>query len=336
VKGPQSPGQPRAKIAAAGPFALGMALLLQVGALPAMADSACTSRQVASLPADFSRGDVRVDVGVNGQPMKFKIDSATIVTKISKRLVQRLGLPIEEHSLRIVTASETQAPDVVDVSDFKVGLMVGHSERFIQTDEGGDGTDGNFAGALGLDFLGNYDVELDPTESRVNLFLPIQCAGQAVYWWDEHFELPLTLEKQRIPTVRITLDGKEFTAYVDTSASKSRVDISVARRQLGVPENIEVLTERGGDQASPRPLYAFKELVFGPITLRNPKLELESNHAILAATGTHIRNSPVDETPIVIGMDILGKFHAMISRGTGKLYFTLPQERKPLPSPLKP
>ena len=85
-----------------------------------------------------------------------------------------------------------------------------------------------------------------------------------------------------------------------------------------------------GNQDGPRVSYTFKELVFGPITLRNPRLELQNYDDIAVATGTHARRALARDTPLVIGMDILGRFHTIISRGNGKIYFTLPTERKPL------
>jgi hypothetical protein len=307
-----------------------LSFLFVATGVPAMADSVCALHEDASLPADFSNGDIRVDVGVNGAMVKFKIGTGSNITQISKRLMRRLGLSIEIGNLQVVGVAETEAPDVVDISDFKIGEMEAHTERFILTNEGGDGTDGNFAGVLGQDFLDSYDIELDPTENRVNLFRPIRCAGQVVYWWDEHFELPLTLERYRTPIVQVTLDGKAFDAYVDTGASKSRMEIDVAQQQLGVPGDIKVPRGRSGEPASSRPLYTFKELVFGPITLRNPRLELQNYDDIAVATGTHARRALARDTPLVIGMDILGRFHTIISRGNGKIYFTLPTERKPL------
>jgi hypothetical protein len=55
---------------------------------------------------------------------------------------------------------------------------------------------------------------------------------------------------------------------------------------------------------------------------------LKTYPAADAAIGAHIRETIASETPVVIGMDILSKFHTMISYDSAKLYFTLPKERK--------
>ena len=73
----------------------------------------------------------------------------------------------------------------------------------------------------------------------------------------------------------------------------------------------------------------FAPAKLGPITLRNPKMLLERYKATAVDTGHHIRESTSADAPIILGMDVLGKFHSMISFGSGKIYFTLPGERKP-------
>jgi hypothetical protein len=308
------------------PRVIGLAFLLGVYGAPAMADSGCTLKEVASLPADFSHGAVMVEVGVNGQKVNFTLDSASNLTQINPALVHRLGLAIVDLHLRTVSDKGTQERQNALVQDFTLGQMVSHANKFYITFDGSDGSDGESAGTLGLDFLGNYDIELDPTEKRVNLFDPIRCE-RAVYWWDDHFELPIALDRYREPTARIVLDGKEFIAAIDTGVTESRLDIAAAHRQLDVPDTIQAPPTEADDSLNP--VYTFKELVFGPITLRHPKLKLQRFKALAVSTGTHIQGSIANDMPIIIDMDILGKFHSMISFGSGKIYFTLPNERKP-------
>jgi hypothetical protein len=328
VKGPQSSAQPRAKIAAAMPFAMGMVLLLQVGAQPAMADSACTPQEVASLPTNFSHGVVAVDISVNGQTVKFVVATGDYFSQVSKALVHRLGLSLEARTVTVVSPNGHREWDIVDVQEFKIGQVKGSGYKFLVSDQGGDGTDGKYAGVLGQDLLSAYDIELDPTENRVNLFLPNPCDGKAVYWWDEHFELPLQFQTNRTAVARVSLDGKDFNASIDTGSLRSYVDIDTAHRALDVPADIQATRDIKGDQDGPRPSYTFKELAYGPVTLRNPKLDLQFYHATRAATGTHIRETLANDTPVTIGMDVLGKFHTLISYTNRKIYFTLPKERK--------
>jgi hypothetical protein len=328
VKGPQSSAQPRAKIAAATPVALGMAFLLQAGAPPAMADSNCAPQEVASLPANFSHGVVGVDISVNGQPVKFAIVTGDYFSQVSEAFVHRMGLSLEALRVTMVSPNGSREKDIVDIPEFKIGQVKGSGFKFLVSNEGGDGTDRSYAGVLGQDLLSSYDIELDPTENRVNFFLPNPCDGKAVYWWDEHFELPLQFQTNRTAEAHITLDGKDYNAYIDTGSLRSTVDIDVAHRALDVPSDIQVTRNTKGNQDGPGPSYTFKELVFGPVTLRNPKLELAFHRTATLATGTHIKETIASDTPVTIGMDVLGKFHTLISYTNRKIYFTLPKERK--------
>ena len=306
----------------------GLALLACMFGGAAQAAADCTLKEVASIPADFSHGGVAIEVGVNGQKVHFLLDTNSNLTQINSGLVQRLGLATVDLHQRTVSSGGTQERRNVLVPDFTLGQMVSHTNTFFMMN-GNDGSDGGPAGTLGLDFLGNYDIEIDPTEKRVNLFVPIQC-GSAVYWWDDHFELPLALDQYDAPTTRIQLDGNQFTGVIETGEFRSSIDIAVARHKIDIPGEIQAPPP--GSDTSLDPVYAFKELIFGPITIRNPKLELRRYRALAAEIGSHIKGSVAEQAPVTIGMDVLGKFHSMISFGSGKLYFTLPNERKPAPA----
>jgi hypothetical protein len=297
--------------------------------MPALADAGCKIEEVASIPANFSGGMVTVEVGINGQPVRFQLRTDANITQISEALVKRLALPEVDLHQRTVSANGTKEQLNALVQDLSIGNMVSHTNTFYVANYGGDGSDDTAVGALGLDYLGQYDIEIDPTEHRVNLFKPIQC-GRAVYWWDDHFELPITLNRFKNPVAEVTLDGHSYRGIVGMGVPHSTIDIVEAHRHLDVPDSIQISSPES--DAPQYPTYTFKELVFGPITLRNPKIELMRYKAVAVSTGTHLRDTLSDDDPMVIGMDVLGKFHTLISFGSGKIYFTLPNERKPVPA----
>jgi hypothetical protein len=316
------------------PCVIGLAFLLGVYGAPAMADSGCALKEVASLPADFKHGDIRVDVGIGGETVKFVIGTGTTRTEIGSALVKRMGLTRSGPGGRINSARGTVEVDNIVVPDLKVGAMAPQSATLAENDAWSDGTNGGVAGLLGQDFLISYDVEIDPSQGVVNLFIPIECTERSVYWWNEHFELPLSVAPHKALAAQIILDGKGFRAYVDSGTPVSSVDIAEAKRALDLPSDIEApLPARVGSgvPSQPNPIYTFKELVFGPVTLRHPKLELRRYRVLANVTSSHIAETYSSETPVVIGMDVLGKFHSMISFRHDMLYFTLPNERNPAP-----
>jgi len=300
-----------------------------IAAPPATADSGCALNQVADLPASFSGGEIAVDVGVNGQKARFALSTGSNITLINEALVKRLVLPEVDMHQRLVSQKGTQEAMNALVQDFTIGAAVSHANRFYVDPDGGDGTDGGVTGMVGLDYLSHFDIELDPAQSRVKLFQPISCE-RAVYWWDDHFEVPFTLNAVSEPIITINVDGRPYRASISVASPRSSIDIAEAHRNLKVPESIQPGAENSAD-----PDYTFKELVFGPITLRNPKMLLTRYKATAVDTGSHIRLTTSNDAPIILGMDVLGKFHSMISFGSGKIYFTLPNERKPAPAAAK-
>ncbi len=136
----------------------------------------------------------------------------------------------------MVSPNGSREKDIVDVPEFKLGQVKGSGYKFLVARGGGDGTDGEFAGILGQDLLSAYDIELDPTENRVNFFLPNPCDGKAVYWWDEHFELPLQFQENRRQSrmlrsmARISMLSSIPSARDPVSISTWRTGHSMCRR----------------------------------------------------------------------------------------------------------
>jgi hypothetical protein len=301
-----------------------MLLLLPIGS--AAAADTCKFVEEASLPASFENGEALVGVAVNGVPARFRIGTYSAFTQISRSLAQRAHLPIKDEQFRIPTAQGIAWLDGAIVSQFKIGEKAGATTTFQVMDQGGDGTSNESAGVVGQNYLMSFDIELDPGLSRINLFAPIECPADAVYWANEHFELPLTIDRNHRPQVRVTLDGNDFYAYLDTAASHSTIDFATAKKKLDIPGDIDppMPTRKIGGVQPPNPTYAFKELVFGPITIKHPKLELQRYRTVAGGSAS-------DDAPVIIGMDIIGKFHSMISARNGMLYFTLPNERLSAP-----
>ena len=297
------------------------------------ASAACTLRQVASLPADFENNRINVDVAVDGATVKFLLITTSAITEINRKLAQRLNLAIIKDSTQVSGIQGTLSQDTAVVSELDVGKIVTHPHRLTVKDEGGDGTGPEEGGILGQDYLSQFDLEIDPAGHRVNLFDPIQCPEHAAYWADEHFELPLTTTNG-LPAVRVSLDGHDFNAYIATFGT-SGVDLIAAQKYLQVPASTDVPLPAIGASSSKKTsgtAAIFQELVFGPITIRRPKLSLRRFRLADGMSEGLQKNSVTTDAPVLIGMDILGKFHSFISHSAGKIYFTLANERTAAPA----
>jgi hypothetical protein len=293
-----------------------------------LADPACSLTELANLPASFN-GAAVVEVSINGSPAKFRLNTASAFTKISRSFANRLNLPILVDREKVNNARGTNRRDGARISEIKIGQVVGHSSTLLVMEGGGDGATDEIAGEIGLDYLDHIDIELDPAEKRVHLFKQLDCPAQSAYWSSDHFELPVTLPGQ-LPVVRIAIDGKELDAHINTAMAHSHVSYGAAKFDLDLPDSVDVPPPSNipdGGERRDNPTYIFKELAFGPVTIRNPKIEIIRFAALETQGATHIKTTFATDTPVSIGMDVLGKFHSMISLGNGKIYFTLPNER---------
>jgi len=293
----------------------------------------CALKQTASLPATFHSGYITIDASVNGTTGKFVIDTGSSITSISAAFAKRLNLPTDLLNIQINGTGGTYRPYGALISEFKIGQAVAPASQLMIRDNGGDGTTDQYVGIIAQDYLANFDMELDPAGSRVNLFASGQCPD-VVYWSDEHFELPIVADNNFRPIASVMLDGKEFHALIDTAAAESSIDLGTARLALNInfvgdaPKPPIVGRASRADNSPPEQTYAFNELVFGPITIRHPNLKLTNFRTVQLQTGSRIKETVNGDTPVIIGMDILKKFHSVISYRSGKISFTLANEKR--------
>jgi len=319
--------QPRVGFARALPMCVVLTLLALSGG-SALADTACTIAKLAELPAGFD-GRLVADVSVNDVPGRFVLGTAFAVTRISRGFAQRLGLGFQQDAVRIASDRGVSAADAVRIASLKIGDLARGAGSLVVMENSSSAD--QISGIIGVDYLHQVDIELDPLEKKVRLFDRINCPGRSAYWAPDHFELPITAP-EGLPIIRISIDGKELNARLNTGSSRSSINYGVARARLDLPDSVQPPPpshDPEGTESTQDPVYAFKELVFGPITIRNPRFAVHKYAAIGTSTGSHVVTNFAADAPVVIGVDILSKFHSMISLGNGTLYFTLPNERNP-------
>jgi predicted aspartyl protease len=152
----------------------------------------------------------------------------------------------------------------------------------------------------------------------------------------------------------VTLDGKDFTANIDTGLEVSTLNTDAARAAFGVTADSPNSTPLGGaaravsspagsaikPQASVSETvtveaqrgafeHTFHTLSFGGVTVANPRFTVRPDLTGTNdpdngfETGSHTRR--VDDAPrpdISIGMDVLRRLHLFFAFGEGKLYIT--------------
>jgi predicted aspartyl protease len=311
------------------------ALLICAAAPPALADGGCSLKQVASLPARFVNNEILVDVTVDDAPVSFVVDTGAETSLIGQGLATRLNLPVRSRPGDMYGLTGAVENNVATVHALQLGSMVAHNQNFFVDPHFGNGQDGRPAGILGADFLGSYDFEIDLAAGKFSLYLQDHCPDRVVYWDKEYFKIPFTHGESRIPQIDISVsvDGQPLRGRLDTGANRTLMRLAVARVKLNYDETTagDPSFQVGGVGSLVRLKgykHRFASLEFGPITLRNPPIDLapvDMGKGGPADGASHINSLRADQPDIWIGMDVISKLHLYVDYADSALYFTLAQ-----------
>ena len=173
-------------------------------------------------------------------------------------------------------------------------------------------------GLIGPDILGRYDAEFDFGGKTFRLFKPHPCAGRAVHWSRSYTVLPFTLTSSGHVRVPVTLDGRSMDAILDTGAGISVLSMRDANNMFGLgpgSPDVEAANPMSGTPwAGPvhAYLHSFQTLTIAGVTIRNPRMELTEGRNFLGD----------DYATLVLGNDVLSRFHLLIAYRQQKLYLT--------------
>lgn len=133
------------------------------------------------------------------------------------------------------------------------------------------------AGSLGDDVLSNFDIELDFAAKKMNLFSQHHCPGQAAYWAPSAEAVPLSYVYGSF-RAQVTIDGKPFDMFFDTSSAESRIDLRLAHDAFGIDRSSPGITPVSGIHANRGRerdyTAAFKRLMLGNLVIDNPDIKL--------------------------------------------------------------
>src|SRR6185437_12266577 len=137
-------------------------------------------------------------------------------------------------------------------------------------------------GALAGDLLQTFDVEMDFSASKLNLFLTDHCAGKVVYWPASAIAIvpygatrPGTSQTDSHLRVQVKLDGKELSAVIDTGSVRSTITAGAAKYIFHISEHSPGAVPLGMVANDPNHKvfgYVFGNLAFEGVSVSNPHL----------------------------------------------------------------
>ena len=220
---------------------------------PALAEDCGGLVQRASLDMTTTRGDVIfVPATFNGAQIQMLLDTGGGISSVSEKTVKALNLSPQEARVKTLDLRGNASQRFVRLDEFALGPLKGKGvDLMIWPDPAAQ-----FDGLLAGDILERYDVELNFVTRKANLFSPDHCEGKVIYWPatalavvpftmshpargnpDEPFSIMHALPDTHI-RVPVTLDGKTFTAIIDTGAATTSMSAATAKAAFGVAADL--------------------------------------------------------------------------------------------------
>ncbi|HEY2067994.1 MAG TPA: pepsin/retropepsin-like aspartic protease family protein [Rhizomicrobium sp.] len=291
--------------------ALALALLPRL----ALADD-CRLTQVTSLPITWSADrSILVPATIEDHDELLLIDTAGVYNLLAAQAADDLHLArraMNQQTHMTLGVNGKLMSEGAIAHSFKLGNITADRMQFAIIPDTKMLRE-KAVGTLGPSVMANYDVEIDPANSRFNLFAQNHCPGQVVYWTRTSYaSVPMRVDSFLHIIIPVELDGHTFEATVDTGSSESWIQYDLAAGSFGWSADSRDLThDDPAHPDSPWYRYGFKTLSLNGVDIRNPHIAV---HKEPGSSG--------GMTPIIIGMDVLGKLHTFISYSDKTLYFT--------------
>src|SRR5438105_11627601 len=170
-------------------------------------------------------------VTLQGQTKYMLLDTGGTISEITPATVAALGL--ESHktpNLRFYDVKGNYVDHATVVPDFAIGDLAGHNVDFVVGPDGLFPENENIAGILGPGILRFYDVALDFENRKFMLLSQDHCEGKVIYWKaDAVAAVPMEVVRASGHiVVPVVLDGQKLNALIDTGATNSVLNLSVA------------------------------------------------------------------------------------------------------------
>jgi hypothetical protein len=262
----------------------------------------CALERASTIPIHFSADDrLLADATIDGRKATLLVAPDVAYTAFTPAATRSYGLPLSGQRRESIFYHGVKLETLARVARVSVGGTAIEDAFLPVLPDSVAGDDP--AGIVGGDFLGRYDIEIDPAGGAINLFKPNTCAASPVYWAKAWFELPIRVDSKRRVDATITLDGKPVDAAIDLAATRSVLSPEAASGLFGV--------------AAGEPTHRFASLTLGGITLHNVEAAIGPAAAADAIPGSS--GAP----QFRLGMHELRKLRFFLDYETGKMLFTI-------------
>jgi predicted aspartyl protease len=299
--------------------------------VPVRADD-CRLRLVASLALAIgpNTNGIFAPVNLNGAQKFLLVDTGGIVSTLTPEVADLLSLPTHDSTVELVNLAGQRLNKVAIVDRFAFGNLPPLKVEFLlePPDDRVGGFGGEIAGTLAPDILRNFDVEIDFTAAKLNLFLPRTC-GDAVYWKADNIAAVKmdVLEDGHI-VFPMRLDGRQVMTALDTGMSVTSLDLPTARDAFGLDVaagDVERVGRLNDTDAGVLYSHRFQTLTTegGGVSVVHPRIFLLPD--LIGEPdkrGIEPSQPSSSRAKLLLGLSVLQRLHLYIAYQQRMLYFT--------------
>ncbi len=270
-----------------------------------------------------------LDGVINGHKIAVMLDTGLNLKEgalLERAAARRLGVPLQPYPGREFAGigGETQAAIGI-IGEIKIGHATRRNWRVLV---GGEDHGHQGAFIIGNAFFRDIELEFDLAHDAVRLFKSRNCRGVSLAYWatEPAGEVPIWVDDGHI-TVEVLINGKPVRAVLDSGASTTLLDMSLAGRLGVTKETAGTLAGRClrgfGKEGVDSWIGQFETFAIGNEMIRNPKMYFGElwKHLPLTMSG-FFKVRKYDMPEMILGADFLRAHRLLIARGHGKLVFT--------------
>jgi Aspartyl protease len=309
-----------------------VAVLLPCISLGAAEAKNCQLKRYASLELSEPVGShLLVPVTIKGTRAYMVLDLASPYSSVLESAASRFALPTQSITTRVeVHVAGKQLQRLATVAPFSLGGLEFKSAEFLVFPDkifSGGTADAPVIGILGMNFLAQFDIELDVAHRKMNLFSQDHCPGHTVYWSKSYDSAPIRLGTLGEFYFPMDLDGKKLETTLATSNTMTTLHTDASRKLYNFDSHsTDIETEMDATGRTTAHYRAMKlsgegiEIINARIALVDPVPN--SSCYLGSRSGAATYEGCFGVHPLALGQNVIDKLHFYIATKEKMLYFT--------------
>jgi predicted aspartyl protease len=209
-------------------------IVLALWSPPAVAQESCTLLRFPDISVTFIRERPAVPVGINGRYVYFMLDTGFSKTSVTPETQSRFRLPIDPRvSEKGMGTSGVVTMPFASIPRFEFSGQTYLNPKFpvVALDQHiePNGRPDLLSGAIGGDFLRNYEVELDFPNQLMRLYQRPTCYAARPTWTSPYQTIAMRVTSANAIVFPVQLGGTALKAVFDSGASSLVLALSAAR-----------------------------------------------------------------------------------------------------------